>query len=61
MCGRFTRITDPEKITTILSDLEIDVEPSFKELFHKRRCIIFADGFYEMIRFNVSGRVENST
>ncbi|MGO9145467.1 MAG: hypothetical protein ACLQDF_03785 [Desulfomonilia bacterium] len=25
MCGRFIQITDPEKITTILSDPEIDV------------------------------------
>jgi putative SOS response-associated peptidase YedK len=107
MCGRFIQITDPEKITTSFSDLEIDVaalteysphyniapsqniftvlntptpkltfthwglipfwakdktignkminaraetlltKPSFREPFHKRRCIIFADGFYE--------------
>lgn len=30
----------------------IDVKPSFKNAFMKRRCLIIADGFYEWKRQN---------
>jgi putative SOS response-associated peptidase YedK len=43
------RSTDSKRLINARSET-IDVKPSFKESFRRRRCLIVADGFYEWKR-----------